>query len=116
MPGHQVITAGRNVPQPKASGTIGDGEIRVFKYQNDGTHVRVDVAEDLYNPRPLERDGSNLVFRIAAQVKAPSTGKGKNIMKERVTVWEIHGCSHPDRKYMRYKGFVDLLNSRTLFR
>src|SRR5437667_12132839 len=115
MPGDQIISAGRNISQQKASGSIGKGEKRVIKYQDDRTHVGMDMTEDFYNAGPLECDRSNLVFRIAAQVKGSSTRKGKNIVKERVTVWEIDGCSNLDGKHMRYEGFVDLLNRRILF-
>ena len=56
MPGHQIIGARRNVPQPKTSGTVGNGEIRVVKYQDHGAHVGMDVAENLYDAGPLECD------------------------------------------------------------
>ena len=115
MPRNQVISAGRDIAKSKTSGTIRNGEIRVIKYQDDGTHVGMDMAEDLYDPRPVESNRSNLVFRIAAQVKAPRTGKGKNVVEERVTVWEIDCGSGPEGKHVRYEGFIDLPNGWVLF-
>ena len=110
MPGDQSVNPGRYRAHVKSSGTVRDTKVRVVKNQNDGTHVRMNMAENFDDPRTLEFYGPNLAFGIAAQVKTLGTGKRKDVMKERVTVGKVNGCSCRNREYMGDECFIDLPN------
>src|SRR5881628_29940 len=56
VPSGDGVFPGRQILEKEISFGVGGGEMGIAQDQNDGAHVRMDMAEDPYDPRLVEAD------------------------------------------------------------
>src|ERR1700737_1706054 len=112
IPDVQLIASIGNIRDGDASSRIRQSEIRSI-YSNDRrAHLRVNVAEQIAHSYAIKAHclaGSGL---IESKVESLPIKKRKNIVEERVSVWEVHAGARLNDKNMRVKALVNLRDLR----
>ena len=71
-----------------------NGKQRRLQRDDDGTHLRVNIAEKIRDPRTFEANLLAGARFIQSQVKALPVKERENIVKEGVVIGERDGCPH----------------------
>ena len=105
----EPIASRGNVVNRDASVLAGYAVIRRAERQNDSSHLRVNIAEDVGNAIAIKPDCSVGMSFIEAEVKAFSIKERKNIVVEGVKVGEVYTAAGRHDENMRCELLIFLL-------
>ncbi len=105
------VGAGRHVVDPVAAVGVGDGEEAVREHQDERAHVRMDVAEDAHDARPLEADGLRSARRVAPEIEAAHVGQREHVVIGAIVVREVDDRADGDRQHARHEALVALIHA-----
>ena len=112
VPDRERVAARGHGLQPIAPVGVGGREEAVREHQHVGAHVRVDLAEDTHDTRPVEDDRARLAARVAAQVEAARLREREDVVVDAVAVREVDRAADGDREHRRDEGLVALVEHR----
>ena len=78
--------------------------------QDEGVHVRVDVAEHAHDARTIEPDGLRAPGGVAAEVEAPRLREREDVVVRAVVVGEVDRRAHRHRQQVRDERLVPLVH------
>ena len=89
----QLISPGWDIFDVDFAMRIGDSVVRSRQCNDDGTHLRMDVAEDERNPRLVELNKARSAALVKTQIEALAFEKREHVVEERVIVGKFDFAS-----------------------
>ena len=77
--------------------------------EDEGAHVRVNIAEDANDARPIETDRLGVARCIASEIERLGGRQREDVMVRLVVVREIHRRSSNDGQHVRHERLVPLI-------
>src|SRR6185503_7403245 len=111
VPSDDDVVALGHVADREVVGIVGRCEERIGQHENDGAHIRMNVAEHLHGSRAIEGYRAGLPFRVAAEIEPLGAGRRrerKDVVIHVVFVREVDGRALENGQHMRHEPFVVL--------
>ena len=112
VPHRHRVGARRHVLDAIPSVVVGHREITVGEDENEGVHVRMDVAEHADDARPLEAHRFRLARGVAPEIELLRLRERKDVVVGVVVVGEVHVGAGDDGQHVRHETLVALIHPR----
>lgn len=112
----QLIAAGGDIFHADVTMGVGNSVIRRRHSDDDGIHLRMNVAEDERNPRLVELYKARSAAFVETKVKALALEERKDVVEERIVVGELDFASDRNHDEAGVKFLVSLHEGRNVRR
>ena len=110
VPADERVGAGGHRRQVEAAVDVGDVEERVAEHEDKRVHVRVDVAEDADDARPVHAHRFRSAGGIAAEVEALRARQREHVVVRQVAVGEVDDGADHHGQHVRHEALVALVH------
>src|SRR5215471_19239806 len=83
------------------------------EHEDEGVHVRVDVAEHPHDAGPVEPYGLGVPRRVTTEVELSGLREREHVVVDPIAVWEIDDRAGRDRQHVRDEPLAALVHDRT---
>jgi hypothetical protein len=98
--------SGWDVRDFEASVGIGYSEVGSLQNEHYGAHLRMNVAENVRNPRLSECNSSSASTLVQPQVKGPALIDGERVMEKWIAIWKFNSSPSSHSKNVWREFFV----------
>ena len=110
VPRHDGVGARRDVVEAIAALGVGHREERMAEHQDERAHVRMDLAEDPHDSRPIEPDRLGPAGGIAAEIERRRLREREHVVVDAIAVRKIDDRAGRDRQHVRRERLVALIH------
>src|ERR1700680_562217 len=104
----EVVAPRRHIRNADFSMCIGDSVVSRVQSDDHRAHLRVNIAENIRDPRFVELDKASGAAFIQSEIKAFTVEEGKNIVEEWIVVRKLDPPSHRNYQKRRSETLIGL--------